>query len=290
MSRPRRHSPGGMVFHVLNRGVGRRLLFTKDEDFLAFERVVEETLRTRRMRLRLLFDAQPLAFCRLARAGWRSTRVHGASDQHACETVEGVSSRDRVRPSLSRALQVFPGGNRRLLLPGRSLRGAECPACKPRGASGIVALVEFAPCGARRPGVSRPLDVAFATPHQLAATCQPTANGSRSGGGALLRQSGSALRRSKLGHGHGQVIGARMHGSAPWKTEETIVGMPRLLVLSAFSRSDSPDSVAHLSVCGLGGCHLSVVGFSRFGGCHLSVVVTFLWSCHLSVVRGPRWA
>src|SRR5271157_2350028 len=117
-----------------------------------------------------------------------------------------------------------------------------------------------------------------------------TPNGSRSGGVALLRPSRSALRRSKLDHGHGQVIGARMHGSAPWKTEETIVGMPRLLVLSAFSRSDSPDSVAHLSVCGLGGCHLSVVGFSRFGGCHLSVVVTFLWSCHLSVVRGPRWA
>jgi len=40
-----------MVFHVLNRGLGRRVLFTKDEDFLAFERVVEETLRTRRMRL-----------------------------------------------------------------------------------------------------------------------------------------------------------------------------------------------------------------------------------------------
>ena len=40
-----------MVFHVLNRGVGRRVLFTKDEDFLAFERVVEETLRTRRMRV-----------------------------------------------------------------------------------------------------------------------------------------------------------------------------------------------------------------------------------------------
>ena len=51
MSRLRRHSPGGKVFHVLNRGVGRRLLFTKDEDFLAFERVVEETLRTRRMRV-----------------------------------------------------------------------------------------------------------------------------------------------------------------------------------------------------------------------------------------------
>ena len=42
---------GEMVSHVLNRGVGRRLLFTKDEDFLAFERVVEEMLRTRRMRV-----------------------------------------------------------------------------------------------------------------------------------------------------------------------------------------------------------------------------------------------
>ena len=34
-----------MVLHVLNRGVGRRVLFTKDDYFLAFERVVEETLR-----------------------------------------------------------------------------------------------------------------------------------------------------------------------------------------------------------------------------------------------------
>src|SRR5271166_4188987 len=70
----------------------------------------------------------------------------------------------------------------------------------------------------------------------------------------------SALRRSELGHGHGQAIGARMHGSAPWKTEETIVGLPRLLVLSLFSRSDSPDLVAVTF-------HLS--RFSRFGGCHL---------------------
>src|SRR5271157_5172060 len=29
MSRPRRHSPGGMVFHVLNRGVGRRVPFIR---------------------------------------------------------------------------------------------------------------------------------------------------------------------------------------------------------------------------------------------------------------------
>ena len=38
------YPPGGMVFHVLNRAVGRRTLFEKAEDFLAFERVVDETL------------------------------------------------------------------------------------------------------------------------------------------------------------------------------------------------------------------------------------------------------
>ena len=40
-----------MVFHVLNRGVGRRNLFDKREDFLAFERVVQETLRVEPMRI-----------------------------------------------------------------------------------------------------------------------------------------------------------------------------------------------------------------------------------------------
>jgi len=55
MSRPRRHFFGGVDLHVLNRGVGRRVLFTKDEDFLASERLVEERLQTCRMRL--------LAYC-----------------------------------------------------------------------------------------------------------------------------------------------------------------------------------------------------------------------------------
>ncbi len=40
-----------MVFHVLNRGVGRRTLFDKDGDYLAFQCVIEETLRTRPMRI-----------------------------------------------------------------------------------------------------------------------------------------------------------------------------------------------------------------------------------------------
>src|SRR3974377_1772781 len=51
MPRPSRGFPGGMASHVLNRGVGRRTLFHKDGDFLAFERVVEEALRTCPMRI-----------------------------------------------------------------------------------------------------------------------------------------------------------------------------------------------------------------------------------------------
>jgi len=40
-----------MVFHVINRAVGRRNLFDKDGDFLAFELVLQETLRIRPMRV-----------------------------------------------------------------------------------------------------------------------------------------------------------------------------------------------------------------------------------------------
>ena len=40
-----------MVYHVLNRGVGKQKLFFKDDDYLAFEQVIEETLEKRAMRI-----------------------------------------------------------------------------------------------------------------------------------------------------------------------------------------------------------------------------------------------
>lgn len=40
-----------MVFHVLNRGVGHMRLFRTDNDYVAFGRVVEETLRVAPMRI-----------------------------------------------------------------------------------------------------------------------------------------------------------------------------------------------------------------------------------------------
>ena len=51
MPRTARVAPGGMVFHVLNRGVGRMQLFDKAGDFQAFERVLEETCHDTPMRI-----------------------------------------------------------------------------------------------------------------------------------------------------------------------------------------------------------------------------------------------
>ena len=51
MPRKARVTPGGMVFHVLNRGVGRRQLFETEADYDAFESIIAETLDKCPMRI-----------------------------------------------------------------------------------------------------------------------------------------------------------------------------------------------------------------------------------------------
>ncbi|MGD0464666.1 MAG: transposase [Tepidisphaeraceae bacterium] len=51
MSRQARNTPAGLVYHVLNRANGRLRLFRKDEDFLAFEKVLLQAMRRRPVRL-----------------------------------------------------------------------------------------------------------------------------------------------------------------------------------------------------------------------------------------------
>ncbi len=55
MPRTARIAPGGMVFHVLNRANNRDQVFERDEDYLAFLRVMRDTLQKKPMRL--------LAYC-----------------------------------------------------------------------------------------------------------------------------------------------------------------------------------------------------------------------------------
>jgi putative transposase len=45
MPRQARLTPGGYVYHVLNRGVGRMTLFDKDADYEAFEKVLGQALQ-----------------------------------------------------------------------------------------------------------------------------------------------------------------------------------------------------------------------------------------------------
>jgi putative transposase len=61
MPRTARIAPGGMVFHVLNRGVARMQLFEKSGDYEAFERVLAETLQEVPLRI--------CAFCAM-RSHW----------------------------------------------------------------------------------------------------------------------------------------------------------------------------------------------------------------------------
>ena len=51
MPRTARVAPGGMVFHVINRGVNKNDLFFDDTDYQAFERIIAETLEKRPMRI-----------------------------------------------------------------------------------------------------------------------------------------------------------------------------------------------------------------------------------------------
>jgi putative transposase len=51
MPRIARHAPGGLVYHVLNRGIGRMTLFENDADYVAFLRVVLRVLERTPMRI-----------------------------------------------------------------------------------------------------------------------------------------------------------------------------------------------------------------------------------------------
>ena len=58
MPRTVRRAPGGMVFHVLNRGNARAQIFVEDADYSAFQRVLTHTLAHVPMRI-LAYSLMP---------------------------------------------------------------------------------------------------------------------------------------------------------------------------------------------------------------------------------------
>ncbi len=55
MGRPKRAALGGLVYHVLNRANARMRIFDSDDDYAAFERVLEEAVER--------FETRLLAYC-----------------------------------------------------------------------------------------------------------------------------------------------------------------------------------------------------------------------------------
>ena len=181
MPRPSRNFPGGLVYHVLNRGVGRRMLFDKGGDFLAFEKVIEETLRTCRMRI--------CAFCILSNH-WHAV-VWPESDGDLSAFMQQITNM-HVKRWKEHRHEVGYGH----LCQGRY-------KCFPVETEGyfyqVVRYVERnAPCanlvaraedwlwsslrrGTGRPSVSNPLRLAAAPALRLAPNRQPTAVRSRTG-------------------------------------------------------------------------------------------------------------
>jgi putative transposase len=73
MPRTARNAPGGIVFHVLNRGVGRREIFAKDDDYAAFERVMAHALAFEPVKLPAYCLMPKIGTCwfvRRLRASW----------------------------------------------------------------------------------------------------------------------------------------------------------------------------------------------------------------------------
>lgn len=101
-----------MLFHVLNRGVGRQRLFDKPADYAAFEDVLEETLAKQPMRI--------CSYCLMPNHWhlvlWPENDGDLAAfmqrcDRDACDTVAEASSPRWRRPCLPRAFQVIPRRN-----------------------------------------------------------------------------------------------------------------------------------------------------------------------------------
>src|SRR5208337_4670175 len=219
MSRPRRHSPGGMVFHVLNRGVGRRVLFIKDEDFLAFERVVEETLRTRRMRLWAYCvmpnhwhfvvwperDGDLPAFMQQVTnthvKRWKEHR-HEIGYGHLIKGVTSVS-RWKQKSTSTRSFATWSGKPCVQTSWSKRNRGAK---------------TRRSPSSRRGLCLAPPIGCNLSTSRKRKPKW-------RRCGAASIAVGPSAI---PTGHRHGRAIGAGMDDSASWKNEETFIRLSKV--------------------------------------------------------------
>src|SRR3954468_6970068 len=94
MPRTSRQIEAGMIYHVLNRGNGRRMLFSKDADFAAFVKLLGEALGR--------FPVDLLAYCLMGNH-WhlllRPRIADALSGMMACVTVTHARRHHRHYPN-----------------------------------------------------------------------------------------------------------------------------------------------------------------------------------------------
>jgi hypothetical protein len=126
MPRVARQAPGGYVYHVLNRGVGRMQLFSKPADYEAFERVLAETLAKIPLAIcGYCLMPQSLAFRGAAGSGGGTGSLFPAINRDARHAVAAESQARRLWTCLSRPLQVIPRRGRPTFLSGDAIHRAE---------------------------------------------------------------------------------------------------------------------------------------------------------------------
>ena len=119
-------TPGGLVYHVLNRTVAGLPLFRKEADYEAFERImIEAHAAAPAADSGVVPDAEPLAFRGLAARGRGSDGLFPLAGPHARHAVARGAQHGGTRAPVPGAFQELsdPGG--RAFLTALSLRGAE---------------------------------------------------------------------------------------------------------------------------------------------------------------------
>ena len=139
-----------MIYHVLNRGVGRMRLFHKLRDYAAFEEILDETLAKNPLRV--------CAYC-LMPNHWHFVVWPEDDGQLATFlqrlTVTHVTrwARAKLRVGYGHVYQgrfkSFPVETDEYFYQVMRLRETQCPARQPGGGCGAVALVEPMDSGTR---------------------------------------------------------------------------------------------------------------------------------------------
>ena len=105
MARRLRVAAGGVVYHVLNRAVGRNRIFDDEGDYLAFEKVLLRRRARRHATPGILCDAGPLASGGVAPKGWRIIALLALAERDPHATVARSSRIGGHGALVSRPLQ-----------------------------------------------------------------------------------------------------------------------------------------------------------------------------------------